>query len=115
MTNLLNKSFRRNTGIILLSLTFVFASGVSSAANSQKTVKIKIKCHVELIGGKDIIHFGIIKTDRMSKYAQWLLGKKIATGFSKQKQQVYKVIECTKLADKFINPISMKVDENTAR
>jgi hypothetical protein len=115
MTILFNKLSKRYTTITLLSLSFIFPSSVIFAKNVQASVKTKVKCHVELVGGKDIIHFGVIKTERMPKYGQWLEGKKIATGFSKQKQQVYKVIECVKLADKFINPISRKVDDNTAR
>ena len=115
MTILFNKFSKQNTAIILLSLSLIFPSGITLAKNYQKAAKIKVKCHVELVGGKDMIHFGIIKNERKAKYAQWLEGKKIATGFSKHKQQVYKVIECTKLADKFINPISVKVDEDTAR
>lgn len=115
MTTLFNKFLKCNTAIIFLSLSIIFTSGATLAKDAQKTVKIKVKCHVELVGGKSMIHFGIIKTGRMAKYGQWLVGKKIATGFSKQKQQVYKVTECVKLADKFINPISRNVDENTVR
>jgi hypothetical protein len=101
--------------ITIFSMYLIIPSGVAYAKKAEQTAKIKIKCHVELVGGKDSIHFGIIKSERKTRYAQWLEGKKIATGFSKQKQQVYKVIECTKLNDKFINPISQRVDENTAR
>lgn len=115
MTILFNKFSKKNTAIILLSLSLIIPNGITLAKDSQQTVKIKVKCHVVLVGGKDMIHFGIIKKERKTIYARWLEGKKIATGFSKQKQQVYKVIECTNLADKFINPISVKVDENTAR
>jgi hypothetical protein len=103
------------TVITLLSLTFILSSGATLAKDVQNTAKIKIKCHVELVGGKDMIHFGVIKKDRMFKYGQWLVGKKIATGFSKQKQPVYNVIECVKLADTFTNSTSQKVDDNTAR
>jgi len=121
MILLLNEISARLAAITLLSVSLIVPSGVAFGKNAEKTEKtektekIKIKCHVELVGGKDSLHFGIIKSERKAKYAQWLVGKKIATGFSKQKQQVYKVIECTKLADKFINPISQQVDENTAR
>lgn len=115
MTILLKTLSKRYTAITLLSLTFIFSSGATFAKDVQKTAKIKIKCHVELVGGKGIIHFGIIKKDRMSKYGQWLVGKKIATGFTKQKQPVYKVIECVKSADTFTNSTSQKVDEHTAR
>ncbi len=118
MILLLNEISARLAAITLLSVSLIVPSGVAfgkNAEKTEKTEKIKIKCHVELVGGKDSLHFGIIKSERKAKYAQWLVGKKIATGFSKQKQQVYKVIECTKLADKFINPISQQVDENTAR
>jgi len=101
------------TAITLLSLTFILSSGATFAKDVQNTAKIK--CHVELVGGKDMIHFGVIKKDRMFKYGQWLVGKKIATGFTKQKQSVYKVIECVKLADTFTNSTSQKVDDNTAR
>jgi len=115
MILLLNEISGRLAAITLLSVSLIVSSGVAFGKNVEKTAKIKIKCHVELVGGKDSLHFGIIKSERKAKYAQWLVGKKIATGFSKQKQQVYKVIECTKLTDKFINPISQQVDENTAR
>jgi hypothetical protein len=115
MNLIFNERSGRFAAIIIFSVCLIFPSGVVLAKKVEKAPKIKIKCHVELVGGKDSIHFGIIKSERKAKYAQWLEGIKIATGFSKQKQQVYKVIECTKLTDKFINPISQRVDDNTAR
>ena len=99
--------------LILLSLLLL--SNESLAKSAEKALKIKIKCHVELVGGKDIVHFGVIKTERLTKYSQWLIGKKIATGFSKQKQQVYKVKECVKSQEDFSSASSQQLDENTAR
>jgi len=109
-------NFSKNKVLIgLLSLGLIFSASDTLAKTSNKTAKIKIRCHVELVGGKDIIHFGIIKNERKTNYAQWLEGKKIATGFSKQKQQVYKVIECVTSKNKFINLVSANLDENTVR
>ncbi len=99
--------------LFLLSLFLISAESIAKTAN--KVSKVKVKCHVELVGGKDIIHFGIIKTGRIVNYSKWLVGKKIATGFSKQKQQVYKVKECVKSQDDFVSASSKQLDENTAR
>lgn len=81
----------------------------------KKHLKIKVKCHVELIGGKDIIHFGIIKPQGIAKYSHWLIGKKVATGFSKQKKQIHKVKQCVRSQDDFSSSVSKQLDENTAR
>ncbi|AOW76390.1 hypothetical protein A3Q34_05670 [Colwellia sp. PAMC 20917] len=101
--------------VSLLFVSLLFISIDSVAKTTDKSTKIKIKCHVELMGGNDIIHFGIIGSNKLAKYPDWLVGKKIATGFSKQKQQVHRVKECVKSNDDFSNALSKKLDENTAR
>jgi hypothetical protein len=98
---------------LLLSLFFINSS--TTAKGIEKPIKVKIKCHVELVGGKNIIHFGRIKTARIAKYPQWLIGQKIATDFSKQKQQVFKVKECVKSQHNFTSASSKRLDEDTVR
>ncbi|TWX50669.1 TapY2 family type IVa secretion system protein [Colwellia hornerae] len=107
--------FKHYLALNLLSVSLLFISVDSVAKATDKASKIKVKCHVELVGGSDIIHFGIIQAKGLVKYSTWLVGKKIATGFSKQKQQVHQVKECVKSNDDFSNALSKKLDENTAR
>ena len=57
----------------------------------------------------------MIKSQGMRKYSHWLVGKKIATGLSKQKQHVHKVKKCVKSQDDFVNASSKQLDENTVR
>lgn len=85
------------------------------AKTGEQASKVKIKCHVELMGGTDIIHFGIIKTNSITKYTHCLVGKKVATGISKKKQQIHKVKECVKSQYDFTSAVSKQLDENTAR
>ncbi|MBA6253686.1 MULTISPECIES: TapY2 family type IVa secretion system protein [unclassified Colwellia] len=107
--------FKHCLALNLLFVSLFFISIDSVAKTTDKSTKIKVKCHVELMGGTDIIHFGIIDSNKLSKYADWLVSKKIATGFSKQKQKVHQVKECVKSNDDFSNALSKKLDENTAR
>ena len=99
----------------LLLASLLFISIDSMAKTGEQASKVKIKCHVELMGGTDIIHFGIIKTNSITKYTHWLVGKKVATGISKKKQQIHKVKECVKSQDDFTSAVSKQLDENTAR
>ena len=115
MKNLTKERQKKYFLPVLLITGLLVTSDSTFAKAGEKAGKTKVKCHVELVGGIDIIHFGIIKAKRIENYAQWLIGKKIATGFSKEKQPIYKVKECVKLHDKFSSLASQQVDDNTAR
>jgi hypothetical protein len=102
--------------ILFLSILFVVSalSSYSTLAN-QKVEKIEVKCHVEIYGGGEAIYFRKIKKDKLDKLEQRLVNKKIKVPKMKEKQKIYKVLECVSLDKEFSTFQSKRVDKDTAR
>jgi hypothetical protein len=80
-----------------------------------KRQKINVKCHVELLGGKNTLHFAVIKADKFSQYSKKIVGMKIPTAQSKKKVAIYQVVECVNLEQNFTSLASKQLDLDTAR
>ena len=101
---------------LFLSLIFVFCSFLTyPTIAKQKVEKVEVKCHVELYGGSEAIHFRKIRKDKVAKLEQRLLNKKIKVANIKGKQKIYKVLECVPLNEEFSQLQSKNIDKNTAR
>jgi len=100
---------------LVLFSGFILQTNVMAKQPEKKETKSELKCHVELVGGRDIIHFAKVPTKKVSSIAHVLTGTKIKTGFSKKQQTIYKVNECVGLNDKFITGVAKQRDEDTAR
>jgi hypothetical protein len=101
---------------LFLSALFIFCSILTNPAIAKKKVeKVEVKCHVELYGGGEAIHFRKIKQSKLDKLEQRLINKKIKVAKIKGKQTIYKVLECVSLDKEFSRPQSKNVDKNTAR
>ena len=63
-----------------------FAVFINGYANAKDKVKIvaneEIKCHVELVGGGDLIHFAKVSQQQLIVITKVLAGKKISTALS---------------------------------
>jgi len=104
--------------VILLALFSV------QAAKPVKTVeepggdsnkKVNAKCHVELVGGSEIIQFWHIKSEGLSKLAKHIVGKKVTKQKSKDKVKIYKAYECVLERDKFTSLKAQSLDKKTPR
>ena len=104
------------TGIVAISILLSLSSISANAKNSNKrVVAIDYKCHIELIGGIQTIHFVNTKGKSLSGIAHSLVGKTTEKPFSKEKLGIYKVYECVALNDKFSNAQSNALDSKTVR
>ena len=104
----------RSYQILLLILGLALVMNTAGAANN-KSSKVEIKCHVELVGGVDIIHFALVQQQQLANIKQALAGQKVTTSQSKQKQAIYKVNECVGLHDSFVTAQAKSRDIFTAR
>jgi len=105
----------------LISLMSSFNVAANASAAKKKVVKVEkvksrvMKCHVELLGGGETIHF--INTTKFSsrQLAQTLVGLKISTSKVKAKQEIYKLNKCIKLDETFKTAKAKLLDKNTVR
>jgi hypothetical protein len=101
---------------LFLSLVFVVCYFLTyPTIAKEKVEKVEIKCHVELYGGNEAIHFRKIRKDKVAKLEQRLLNKKIKVANIKGKQKIYKVLECVPLNEDFSQLQSKNIDKDTAR
>jgi hypothetical protein len=101
---------------LLLGTVFIICSLFANPTIAkQKVKKVEVKCHVELYGGGETIHFRKIKKSKLDKLEQRLVNKKIKVAKIKGKQKIYKVLECIPLDEEFSNFQSKSVDADTAR
>jgi len=101
---------------LFLSILFVtFSLSSHSTLAKQKIEKVEVKCHVELYGGGETVHFRKIKKDKLVKLEQRLVNKKIKVAKIKEKQIIYKVLECVSLGKEFTTFQSKRIDKDTAR
>ena len=84
---------------LLLSTNAIF--NVVAANIVVKKYKADVKCHIELVGGKQLIYFASVKESQVNKLVDTLANRKVPTPFSKERQQVYRAFECVLLKAKF--------------
>lgn len=98
------KQFNRIILILMLLPLFSITAAQSDNAN-KKSLKVEMKCHVELLGGKDKIIFTKVKRSQMNDNA-------LLKG---HKKNIYRLIECVELNESFSSNKSKSVDTATAR
>ncbi|MEW6982135.1 TapY2 family type IVa secretion system protein [Colwelliaceae bacterium 6471] len=98
---------------ILLGCLIVM--GANAKPNDKSVANTEIKCHVELVGGGDIIHFAKVPETKLAVIKQVLEGQKISTTLSKKKRVIYKVNECVGLHETFVTTAAKSKDILTAR
>jgi len=104
-----------NYGVLAILLSIISVNTLAKEKKGNHSTEIEYKCHVELLGGLQTIHFISSKEKSARKIEGLLVGKKIMTGLSKNKMKVYNVTECTNLYSKFIDKRSNILDEDIAR
>jgi len=111
-------NYKLKTGIITLSVLLSLNSLSANAQNSKNRLHvatIDYKCHVELLGGIQTIHFENAKKQNPNGLAHSLVGQKKLKPFSRDKVAIYKVFECVELNEDFTSAQSKAVDEKTTR
>jgi len=96
----------------LIALLMLSIANVQAA---NRNSMVELKCHVDLLGGTDIIHFTLIEKQKRGTITQVLTGKKVPTALSKEQQVIYKVNECVDLNDSFSSTAAKSRDLLTAR
>lgn len=96
--------------LFALLITSVMASfnvkANASAGNKAKAkvitpVDIEMKCHVELVGGGEIISFTNVPYSNINALKRVLIGQKAKLTSESTAQNIYKVKECVPLKEKF--------------
>lgn len=104
--------------LCLISITILTIGSISKAAVSAEmkfSNKTEMKCHVELMGGHQVIHFTVIKSSRIPNLSQFLVGRKILTDSSTKKKTIYKVKECVNAQKSFNSLTARQMEKNMAR
>lgn len=101
--------------VILVGGVVLCASFSAQAQEVKPSSPVEIKCHVELVGGGDIIHFAQLSNQQYKSVKKLLVGKEISTALSRAKKVIYKVNECVGLHDKFNSAAAKSRDILTAR
>jgi hypothetical protein len=92
----------KNIMFVATLLVLTHASFNVAATNTVvKKYKVDVKCHIELLDGKQLIYFASLKESQVNKLVDTLANRKVPTPFSKERQQVYQAFECVLLKAKF--------------
>ncbi|WP_286266238.1 TapY2 family type IVa secretion system protein [Thalassotalea atypica] len=101
---------------LIITLTLLSSlSLVTQAKTSTNANKVEVKCHLELLGGGEMIHFANIPADRFNSYVKGLTKRKVMVNDAKKKVAVYKVFECITADSDFSNSRAKTLEESTLR
>ncbi|WDD97961.1 TapY2 family type IVa secretion system protein [Thalassomonas actiniarum] len=93
-------------------LAFAMLAGTAQAAKEEIS---ELKCHVELFGGEEVIHFVNAKKNDGLNMIKKLTGKRITVTGSRKKQKIYQVRECADLHGSFKGSQANQLDAATVR
>jgi hypothetical protein len=92
----------------LWPLMLVLLSGVAHGTNKQ--TKLEYKCHFELTGGQELVHYVVSQAKKTTSVAAKMRGKLIFAKDGKTKLRVNKVIECVSAKGTFKALKSQQLD-----
>lgn len=101
--------------IITFILTANYSLSAAAANIVEKKYKVDAKCHVELVGGQQVIYFARVKQSQVNKLVNTLVNRKIPTSIAKEKQKVYRAFECVLLDAKFNSLKANQLFDSQAR
>ena len=103
---------KMKTKLGIVVICCIATLGINSLANANEKSQYKrdIKCHVELVGGRDIIHYDKAKASKLKSFKSTLAGKKVKTYAVKGEQVIYKVNECVLIDDTFNSAAAKSAD-----
>ena len=97
-------------GVILngIALTFLLAS---SSAIAKVEDKARIKCHIALLGGAEIIHYKIMPAHQGVNYFDKLKKSKRITN-KRNSERIFDVFECVSFGKDFTNPKANELESS---
>ncbi|WP_206485384.1 TapY2 family type IVa secretion system protein [Thalassotalea sp. G2M2-11] len=102
--------------LLLMSVfSTVFMANAEQVADDKKPHSIKMKCHVELMGGGESIHYTFIKRSQLSQIKTLVAGREIPVFNSRKNKAIYKVNECLPMDKKFKNKRANMIAERLAQ
>ena len=101
--------------MFLFSTFSVQAAMPNEKSQTEKTKYVNAKCHVALIDGSDTIIYYHINSDKFSKLANEIVGKRVLTQKSIKKIKIYRVHECALDEDDFTSTKSKSLDKKIER
>jgi len=100
-----------------LSLTTEVQANASASKKAQEKaapiVDVEMKCHVELMGGGEVIRFTNTPYRSVKKLTEILLTQKVRLNSTDSPRAIYKVKECVPLKDKFKSSRAQQLFQNT--
>ena len=94
-----------------IMVAMLVALSASQSMAEPAASRIEYKCHVELIGGEQIIHFVNINAKKSKGIENLILGKKV----SPKKASIYKIYECVNSDKDFKTSKAQQMDRTTVR
>lgn len=85
------------------------------SADKSENVKVAVKCHVLLVGGKEMISFWSIQQNQLKKLKDNIIGKKTLPLESKHRIKIYQAFECVLEDDEFNSSKARLLDSKTPR
>ncbi|MEY8215431.1 MAG: TapY2 family type IVa secretion system protein [Colwellia sp.] len=76
-------------------------------------VDVEMKCHVELMGGGEVIRFTNMPYTSLKKLTEILLTQKVRLNSTDSPRAIYKVKECVPLKDEFRSSKAQELFQNT--
>lgn len=77
------------------------SAGTKAKAKVIMPVDIEMKCHVELVGGGELISFTNVPYGNIKALRHVLIGQKVKLNSESTARNIYKVNECAPLQEKF--------------
>lgn len=93
--------------LFLLAIGMFTTTVFAEVNNNSK--RVSAKCYVELLGGSKTITGADINVKKINSLKQTLPGRKIYVPGVKDKQTIYKVIECVASNGKFKNKLANRL------
>ncbi len=117
------KTSKLNLSLVAILIVGYFSLSLATEANANVSKKapikvasivdVEMKCHVELMGGGEVIRFTNMPYTSLKKLTEILLTQKVRLNSTDSPRAIYKVKECVPLKDKFRSSKAQELFQNT--
>ena len=109
----MNKVIGNKKLLMIFTIGILSTSVLAKQVDKEEGKTVEAKCHIELFGGGETIHFIVINEHRFKTLPQQLVNRSVLTQLSDKKRKIYKVNECTLLNDDFKSSRAQLMDSET--
>ncbi|MCJ8320657.1 MAG: TapY2 family type IVa secretion system protein [Colwellia sp.] len=112
-----NDLFKNSKTLAIAIATLLFSTNVNAkhTKNQLQIATYDYKCHVELLGGGEVVHFVNSASKDLNVIASSIMGKNTIIPFSKKSAVIYNVVECVIIYSEFQSKVSQRLDDQTVR